>query len=126
MFINSTQETIIIYLCSALFTLFWCCIASNGILELYTVISLYVVLIILITYLIYLGIKYNKEEVEDCTMFLEEELNVKTIELKDLHKENHYGFLYVFIVSDDFTGWKYNAEGEDFVVITNELIEESL
>lgn len=59
MFINSTQETIIIYLCSALFTLFWCCIASNGILELYTVISLYVVLIILITYLIYLGIKYK-------------------------------------------------------------------
>lgn len=72
------------------------------------------------------GLLSLKEEVEDCTMFLEEELNVKTIELKDLHKENHYGFLYVFIVSDDFTGWKYNAEGEDFVVITNELIEESL
>lgn len=59
MFLNSTQETIILSLWTMCFTLFFCCIASSGILELYTLVVIYAVLIILITYLIYLGIKYK-------------------------------------------------------------------
>lgn len=59
MFINSTQETIILCLSYTVFTLFFFCVASNGILELYTVVMLYAVLVLLITYLIYLSIKYK-------------------------------------------------------------------